>query len=232
MAYAEGNDMHHKKFLDAKADHAERNVFDGAIDHILHPMIAEMCSKSKLLGRVMYFMEIPEERDAMQQAMDVPLNEIPDHKHRQQLGPYGPGTYFNRHEISNPKDAEEEMIEGFDKYVGYSIVADQGKNEEIEKHVEDIQPEFARPCTLLFLPWPEIFQRKEKEGDPDQPVEIIGPGWGGDLMYKVIGISGIPIYKCFPIVLKIHRYFVSCETSKVLSIHCESLSLKLQILRR
>lgn len=149
----------------------------------------------------MHFMEIPQPGDAVQQAMDIPLYEVPYDKHGQQLCPNRPAGNLDRNKVPYPEYIREKIIEGFHKHTGYSIVSDQGEQEEVEEHIEYIQPELPGPGTLFFFPWPEIFQREEKEGDCDQPVEVVVPRRSRDLMEEVIGITSIGVEEYFEIVL-------------------------------
>lgn len=197
MPDAQGDDVHHEKLLDAKADHPQWNIFDRTVDDIFHPVIPQVCREAKLLGGVVHFMEIPQPGDTVEQAMDVPLDKIPYDKHGQQLRPNRPSGNLYRDEVSYPEYIGQEIIERLDKDTRDSVVPDQREKEEVEEHIEHIQPELACPRTLFLLPWPEIFQRKEKEGYPDQPIEVIVPRRGRDLMVEVIGIPSIGIDKDF-----------------------------------
>lgn len=61
----DGEDMHDDELIDAKADECEWKVLDDFINHIFHPVIAQVCSKAHLLHRVVDFMKFPKPRNAV-----------------------------------------------------------------------------------------------------------------------------------------------------------------------
>ncbi len=173
----------------------------------------------------MHLVKIPQERYAMQQAMNIPLNKIPDDKHCQQLRPNRPCRYLNRHQVADPKYIGQEVIERLHQYTRHRIVTDQGEEEEIKEHVEYVQPEFTGPCPLFLFPGSEIFQGKEEEGYSDQPIEVIVPRWSRNLMEEIISVTLVGIDEDVQIVLQIHRLMYSFQDSKVLAIYTLRVSL-------
>lgn len=117
------------------------------------------------------------------------------------MRPDRPSGNLYRDEVSYPEYIGQEIIERLNKDTRDRIVPDQWKQEEVEEHIEYIQPELPRPGTLLLFPRPEILQWEEDEGYSDQPIEVIVPRWSRDLMEEVIGIASIGIDEYFEIML-------------------------------
>lgn len=84
----------------------------------------------------------------MQQPVDIPLHKIPHHKKRHQLGPDRPGIQMNGYKISNTKKPQK-IIKQINNYVRGGIVNDERKQEEIEEHVEEIQPKIPSELRLI-----------------------------------------------------------------------------------
>lgn len=189
VADGQSDEVYEKELPYAEADHGQRDVFDAPIEHGFHPMKPKVRRKPQLFSRVMDFVELPEDRDLMEPTMDIPLDEIPQHEHQDQLSPNRPGLDGDGHQVLDP-EATQQVIESFHHNTGDRVVSDQGKDEEIEEHVEGIQPEVSPHDAFSLIPRADHFEDEEKKGDPDQPIEIVVPGRGGDLFDQIAPIIG------------------------------------------
>ena len=83
----ERNNVDEKEIVNPEADHREWNVLDRVVSDVLKPMESKVGGKAQLLDRVMHLVKLPEKWNAMQQPMNIPLNEITDHEQRRELRP-------------------------------------------------------------------------------------------------------------------------------------------------
>ena len=163
MPNDDGEQMHEDKILNSKADHRQRQVFDAPIDDILHEVIPQMRGKTHLRDGVVYFMEFPEPRYIVQQSVRVPLDKITDQKQSQQLGPMRPGSQVESHEVADTKNRSQKVVESLNGHTRNSGIPDEREKEEIEKHVEPVQPEITAQGGLVFSPWEKQFERVHRQ---------------------------------------------------------------------
>jgi hypothetical protein len=69
------------------SEHDHRQVREHLVDDDLGPVKPEIPDPVELLDAVVQLVELPEPRNVVQQPVDVPLDEILDHQHDQELGP-------------------------------------------------------------------------------------------------------------------------------------------------
>ena len=90
MADDNGEDMNDDEVVDAKSNKGEDEVFQYSVDYILHPMIAQVCGEAHLFYGVMDFMELPQPRDMVKHAVNIPVDKVTYHKEDKELSPGGP----------------------------------------------------------------------------------------------------------------------------------------------
>ena len=71
-----GEEVDDDEVGNAESDECERNVLKDVVDDVFHPVIAEVSGEAHLLDRVVDFVKFPKPGDAMEEAVDIPLNEI------------------------------------------------------------------------------------------------------------------------------------------------------------
>src|SRR5690606_569776 len=140
----------------------------------------------------------------VQQPVDVPLDEVTDNEHRKELEGHRPGGDLDGDQVLDPEDVVQEVLEELDEDVRYGVVADEGKQEEVEEHVEHVQPEVPREGALRLAPRAGVFPKKEEQGDPDQPVEVVVPRRMGDLVPQVAGVARIAVDERIDVFAEIH----------------------------
>lgn len=60
---------------------AQRKILKRFVNDSLHPMKTEVSGKSHFFYRIMYFMKLPHPRYAVEEPVNVPLDEICQYKH-------------------------------------------------------------------------------------------------------------------------------------------------------
>ena len=114
--------------------------------------------------------------------MCPPLHKVPDKKANDQHQPHGRKTQWVGALKVEPGNRLNEVIEKIDHHIRSGIVYDQGEKEEIEEHVEEIQPEILAEPGLALAPGLNQLQRKEKSRNQEEPVEVIVPVGVSDLV--------------------------------------------------
>ena len=79
--------MNNNKLLDPKSDHGQRYILAGLIDKRLHKMKSELTGKPHLFDAMVDFVKFPHPGYPMEHSVYVPLNEICNYKHNQELCP-------------------------------------------------------------------------------------------------------------------------------------------------
>ena len=96
-----GEGVDDEEFLNAKSDECEREILDEPVDDVFHPMVAEVGGKAHFLDRVVDFMKFPEEGDPMEEAVDIPVDEVTEDEEEKELRPNGEIPNFDRDEIGD-----------------------------------------------------------------------------------------------------------------------------------
>ena len=76
VTYGGGEGVDDEEFLNSKPDERKWDIFEGSVNDIFHPMIAEVGGKTHLLDRVMDFVKFPEKGNSMEEAVDIPVDEV------------------------------------------------------------------------------------------------------------------------------------------------------------
>lgn len=80
--------------------------------------------------------------------MHIEVNKITKDKKNRKLHDNRQHPHLDRYDIPDAKNILEKRIKCFHKNIRDCIKTDEGKQEEIEEHVEDVQPEIFFECTL------------------------------------------------------------------------------------
>ena len=159
-------------------------------------MVAKMGGKTHLLHRVVHLVELPQEAGAVQQAVNPPLDEVPDHKAHQQHPPQRQVAQgIGGLQVEAACRGADAIVEEPDYQVGSGIVDHQGEQEEVEEHVKGVQPEVLPEAGLVLPPGRQQFQPEKEGRHPQEPVEIVVPAGMGDFIPKIVGVTAVAIQK-------------------------------------
>lgn len=189
VANGDGDEVDDEEFLDAEADHGEGQVLDAAVDDVLHPVVAELCGEAHLFDAMVDLVEFPEDGHAMEEPVNEVLQEVADDEHEHELCPGGQTTNLDGDEVLDAEGGSEEVIEGGDANHGETGEADGGEKEEVEEHVECIEPEVLADTGLVDAPWFEEFKGIDDDGGGNEPVEVVGSVGIGDLAAEVFEVT-------------------------------------------
>jgi hypothetical protein len=96
-----GEEVHNDEVINAKADEGEGKVFQDLVNHVFHPVIAEVSGEAHFFDRVVHFVKFPKPRNAVEEAVHVPMDEIPHYEKSEKLGPHCPARNLDGHQIGN-----------------------------------------------------------------------------------------------------------------------------------
>ncbi len=96
--------MDQDELLDPKTYHCQGNVLRCFIYDGFHKMEPELGGKPHFLYAVMHFVKFPQPGPSMQLPVNVPLDEIGNHQHYQQLGPNRETFQFKSHDIIHAEE--------------------------------------------------------------------------------------------------------------------------------
>lgn len=199
VSHCQCKHMYEEEVLDTKSNHGERDILEGTIDDSLHPVKAEVRCKPHLFDRVMYLVELPQKRDAVKQSVNVEVDEVAGQKQQGKLRPGGPGLDMKGDEVFDPKPAQK-LVERVNKDVTESVVPNQRKEEEVEEHIEPIEPEISTNGGLLNAPGFDDLPGPEKQRDRDESIKVTAPGGLCDISPEVTSIilkrccDNVPIF--------------------------------------
>ncbi len=92
------NDVNRKELLDTEPQETEGDVLERSIHHRFEPVVAKVCRETHFAHRVVNLVAFPQERNAVQQAVDPVVDEVAGDEHHQQLEPHGPRADVCAHE--------------------------------------------------------------------------------------------------------------------------------------
>ena len=186
------DEMDDDEVVDAKSDEGERDVLQGVVDHVFHPVVAEVSGEAHLLDGVMDFVELPKKWNAVEEAMDIPLNKIPHNEEDQKLHPDRHAADLNGNEVFDA-DRGQDVAEPGHHELGGGVVDDEGEEEKIEEHVKGIEPEVLAKFRLASPPGAEDLEAEKEEGDGDEPIEVVVPTGLADLCDKILPVTGVGV---------------------------------------
>jgi hypothetical protein len=173
MPPSERENMNDKKIVQTHANQRKRQISNRFIHNRFHKMVAQMRRKRHRFGAVMHLMKVPKRRHTVQQAVRPPFYKILEYKHQQQNLPVLPRAEFYRYQIFYAKCCLQTIIEYRYKKCRNRIVANQRKQEIVEKHIKYVQPKILTEFGLLGTPRRKGFRSEKKQRNEYQPVEII-----------------------------------------------------------
>ncbi len=106
MADRESGEVDENEVVDAEANHGEGDVLDDTINDIFHPMITEVGSESHLFHGVVNFVKFPEKGDVVEEAVNVPLNEVAQNEEGKELSPGGPASDLEGDEVIDSDECQ------------------------------------------------------------------------------------------------------------------------------
>ena len=95
--------------------------------------------------------------------MGPPLHKITHNKPNQQVRPDRPAHHFKSHQVLDAYGSQY-IIEKMHHDIRSCIVNDQGEQEEIKEHIEEVQPKVLSESGLIFTPWLGPLQHQKEQG--------------------------------------------------------------------
>ncbi len=120
--------------------------------------------------------------------MHVPVDEVSHHEERQKLEPRRQGVDTQRHEIAYTERGQQ-IVEGAHANVGDCCITDGREQEEVEEHVEAVQPEVASQSLLFASPRSGELEDVGRQRNADQGVEVVVETRMRDLAPKVGNVA-------------------------------------------
>ena len=186
------------------ADEHDSDVLHGCVEHVLHPVVAQVRREAHLFHTMVDLVEAPKEFIPVQHHMGEPLNEVRCDEEDQQLCPAGHGAQVQQMHLLD--GGAEQVVHSHVHHLAEGDEDDQVEDVEVEEHVEGIQPEILADRLLVLTPWKGQFKPPNEQGEQYEPVEIVHVpriGVEGDLAPHVVSVVAERVKKSVEVT--VHR---------------------------
>src|SRR5262245_5087644 len=161
MANERADDGDDENHIGVNTNDDQRKIGNGFIDHRFHPVETHVADPIQLFDAVMQFVEFPEPGNSVQQAMDIPLDEIFEDKENSKLQPQRRALHERKGFRHRQAHFEESSIEMLNE-----LARNDGDNHPhvmaVKYQPEHILPDAISKSFLFHPPGFDPFQNKAK----------------------------------------------------------------------